>query len=59
MRWTFAENPWGDDIALQLNLTNLFDEVYVGGFGGDLSNANPFVQIGPPRAASISLVFGY
>ena len=59
VRWTFAENPWGDDIALQLNLTNLFDEVYVGGFGGDLSNANPFVQIGPPRAASISLVFGY
>lgn len=59
VRWVIAENPFGDEVALQLNVTNLFDEVYVGGFGGDLSNANPFVQIGAPRAASISLVFGY
>ena len=59
VRWVIAENPFGDEVALQLNVTNLFDDVYVGGFGGDLDNANPFVQIGAPRAASISLVFGY
>ena len=59
VRWVFAENPFGDEVALQLNVTNLFDEVYVGGFGGDLTSDRPFVQIGAPRAASISLVFGY
>ncbi|MAS85477.1 MAG: TonB-dependent receptor [Erythrobacteraceae bacterium] len=59
VRWVIAENPFGDEVALQFNVTNLFDEVYVGGFGGDLSNGNPFVQIGAPRAASVSLVFGY
>ena len=60
VRWTFAENPFGKDVALQLNVTNLFDELYVGGFGGSLDrNSTPFVQIGPPRAASLSLIFGY
>ncbi|WP_324826587.1 TonB-dependent receptor [Qipengyuania zhejiangensis] len=60
VRWTFAENPFGKDVALQLNVTNLFDELYVGGFGGSLSSgSSPFVQIGPPRAASLSLIFGY
>lgn len=60
IRWTIAETPFGDDVALQFNVTNLFDELYVGGFGGALSrNDVPFVQIGPPRAASISLIFGY
>ncbi|MEZ5681610.1 MAG: TonB-dependent receptor [Erythrobacter sp.] len=60
VRWTFGETPWGKDVALQLNLTNLFDELYVGGFGGSLdSNSSPFVQIGPPRAASLSLIIGY
>lgn len=55
---------------LQLNVTNLFDELYVGGFGGGLAqqvNRNatgtitgygnpPFVQIGAPRTVSASLV---
>ncbi|MBX7497057.1 TonB-dependent receptor [Qipengyuania sp. 6B39] len=60
VRWTFAENPFGKDVALQLNVTNLFDELYVGGFGGSLDQLQtPFVQIGPPRAASLSLIFGY
>ena len=47
----------GGDITVQANLTNLFDELYVGGFGGSLDAGNtPFVQIGAPRAASISLI---
>ena len=60
VRWNFAETPWGNNAALQFNVTNLFDELYVGGFGGS-SNAtsSPFVQIGAPRAASLSLVIGY
>lgn len=52
----------------QLNVSNLFDKFYVGGFGGNLNQtvnltgsstgtyANPgFVQIGSPRAISGSL----
>ncbi|MEL7729602.1 TonB-dependent receptor [Citromicrobium bathyomarinum] len=59
IRWVIGENPFGDDVALQLNVTNILDEVYVGGFGGGLTSTSPFVQIGPPRAASISLLFGF
>lgn len=59
MRYRIAEFLTGGDVALQLNVSNLFDEVYVGGFGGDLTNTSPFVQIGAPRAASLSLIIGY
>ena len=59
LRWNITQNQFGDDVAIQLNVTNLFDELYVGGFGGDLDGSAPFVQIGAPRAASISLIFGY
>jgi iron complex outermembrane receptor protein len=58
LRYTFAESPLGGDMAVQLNVSNLFDEFYVGGFSGSL-DGSPFVQIGPPRAASISLIVGY
>ncbi|MGI8611442.1 MAG: TonB-dependent receptor [Sphingomicrobium sp.] len=52
---------------LQLNVYNLFDKLYVGGFGGGLNQgvnaagfyANPpFVQIGAPRTISVSLNLG-
>ena len=50
----------GRDAAVQFNITNLFDELYVGGFGGGLTSGDlPFVQMGPPRAASVSLILGY
>ena len=49
----------------QLNVYNLFDKFYVGGFGGGLNQAlntastqynnPPFVQIGAPRTVSASL----
>jgi len=46
-----APNVYG-----QLNITNLFDEFYVGGFGGNLAPGSvPFVQIGAPRAAMFSV----
>lgn len=59
LRWNITQNQFGDDVAIQLNVTNLLDKLYVGGFGGDLDGNSPFVQIGAPRAASISLIFGY
>ncbi|MDQ3145168.1 MAG: TonB-dependent receptor, partial [Pseudomonadota bacterium] len=49
---------------VQLNVYNLFDETYVGGFGGGLNQSvsgsgfygsAPFVQIGAPRTVSASL----
>ncbi|WP_341713901.1 TonB-dependent receptor domain-containing protein [Erythrobacter sp.] len=59
-RWNLGETPWGNQAAIQLNITNLFDELYVGGFGGSLNaGSSPFVQIGAPRAASLSFVIGY
>ncbi len=49
-----------DRTWLQLNVTNVFDELYVGGFGGNLlANTAPFVQIGAPRAISATLVVGF
>lgn len=59
-RWNISSTPWGKEVALQLNVTNLFDKLYVGGFTGNATATNlPFVQIGAPRAASLSLVIGY
>jgi iron complex outermembrane receptor protein len=53
----------------QLNVYNLFDKFYLGGFGGGLNqsiNATtgvygnpPFVQIGAPRTVSGSLNFAF
>jgi iron complex outermembrane receptor protein len=53
----------------QLNVYNLFDKFYVGGFGGGLSQAlntaatqygnPPFVQIGAPRTVSGSLSISF
>jgi iron complex outermembrane receptor protein len=58
---------------LQFNVYNLFDQFYVGGFGGSLNqtitrnnagaitaySAPPFVQIGAPRTISATLVMGF
>ena len=58
-----------EDSYLKLNVYNLFDNFYVGGFGGGLFQAlnsagtaygNPnFVQIGAPRTISATLSFGF
>ncbi len=62
-----------DDTYVQLNVYNLFDQFYVGGFGGALIQANTFtrttgiasygspnfVQIGAPRTVSGTLVLKF
>ncbi len=56
-------NPALSKTYLQLNIYNLFDAMYVGGFGGGLNEAvsgvnygnPPFVQIGAPRTVSATL----
>ena len=58
LRITLGQGPTGGDAAIQLNLTNLFDEYYVGFFGGSLDGFG-FAQIGAPRAGSISFVLGF
>ena len=62
---------WGpgmDKTYLQFNVYNLFDETYVGGFGGGLNQSvsssgfygsAPFVQIGAPRTISGTLNIGF
>ena len=47
---------------LQLNVYNLFDELYVGNFPTSLSQGTsspPFAQIGAPRTVSGTLVVGF
>ena len=47
-------------VAIQLNITNLFDKFYVGGFDGTLSNTSiTFAQIGAPRTFIGSVVVGF
>ena len=57
-----------DKTYLQLNVYNLFDEFYVGGFGGGLNQgvnssgvfASPsFVQVGAPRTISLTANVGF
>ncbi|MES2445302.1 MAG: TonB-dependent receptor [Pseudomonadota bacterium] len=52
---------WGlEKTYLQLNVTNLFDTSYVGGFTGSSNRfALPFVQFGVPRAVTAALVVGF
>ena len=62
-------NPQLSQTYFQLNVYNLFDKFYVGGFGGGLNqsiNAGtgvwgnpPFVQIGAPRTISGTLNVGF
>ncbi|MXP25770.1 TonB-dependent receptor [Altererythrobacter indicus] len=48
-----------DTIAVQANVSNLLDELYVGKATSGLDSTSEYVQIGAPRAASISLIIGY
>lgn len=65
---------WGLERShLQFNVYNLFDQFYVGGFGGSLNqtitrnnsgvitaySSPPFVQIGAPRTISATLTMGF
>ncbi|MED5544613.1 MAG: TonB-dependent receptor [Pseudomonadota bacterium] len=48
---------------VQLNVSNLFDEFYVGSFSGGLdtspSSSSAFVNFGAPRAISATLIMGF
>jgi iron complex outermembrane receptor protein len=58
-----------DKSYIQLNIYNVFDTFYVGGFGGGLSQAlnsantqygnPPFVQVGAPRTISLTFNAGF
>jgi len=49
-----------DESYLQFNVTNVFDVLYTPNFGGALlNNTAPFVQIGSPRAFSLTLNIAY
>jgi iron complex outermembrane receptor protein len=51
---------FNDETFFQVNVTNVFDQFYVGGFGGSLLNTSvPFGQIGAPRAITATLVVGF
>ena len=49
-----------DSTYFQLNVSNVFDEVYVGGYTANLLDTQvPFAQIGAPRAIMGTLVVGF
>ena len=49
-----------DRTYLQLNVTNVFDKLYVGRFDGNVLNSSvPFAQIGAPRTFIGTLVVGF
>ncbi|APG63717.1 TonB-dependent receptor [Sphingorhabdus lutea] len=48
-----------DKTYLQFNMYNAFDELFVGGFGGDLTSTSPFVQVGAPRTFTASVNFQF
>ena len=52
-------DPSYDEAYLQLNVTNLLDEVYIGSAPTGLTTAGEFVNIGPPRAFTASFVLGF
>ncbi|MGB3165403.1 MAG: TonB-dependent receptor, partial [Alteraurantiacibacter sp.] len=58
LRYNIAELANGTNAAVQFNITNIFDEYYIGFFGGSLDGFG-FAQIGAPRAGSVSLIVGF
>ncbi len=58
VRYSFADAGL-ERTYLQLNVTNLFDEVYIGSAGGGLTTPSTFVNIGPPRAIVGSFIVGF
>jgi len=51
---------WGlEKTYFQLNVSNLFDKVYIGSASTGLTTTSTFVNIGSPRAISGSIVIGF
>jgi iron complex outermembrane recepter protein len=56
LRFSMGSIGLNDKSYLQLNVSNLFDTLYAGNFGGNtLTNGIPNAQIGSPRAVSGTL----
>ena len=59
-RLPMAFAGFNDETYLQFNVTNVFDKLYVGNFGGQLLNTTvPFVQLGSRRAFILTLNVGF
>lgn len=59
-RFSLAALGFNDRTFVQLNVTNLFDKLFVAGFGGNTSNTSvPFAYIGAPRTVSGTINFGF
>ncbi|MBX7482889.1 TonB-dependent receptor [Qipengyuania qiaonensis] len=43
----------------QINVLNVLDEIYIGSAGTGLTTSGGFVNIGPPRAFTASLIWGF
>ena len=48
-----------DKAYFQVNITNLFDEVYIGSAPTGLTTGAEYVNIGSPRAITASLIWGF
>ena len=48
-----------DKAFFQINVTNLFDKVYIGSAPTGLTTSGEFVNIGAPRAFTASLIWGF
>ena len=48
-----------DKAYFQLNVLNVFDEVYIGSAPTGLTTSGEFVNLGPPRAFTASLIWGF
>ena len=48
-----------EDSYVQFNVTNIFDEVYIGSAPTGLTTSGEFVNIGAPRAFTASLIWGF
>ena len=59
VRFDLGEFGPNNSAALQFNVTNIFDEAYIGYVSPSFDSTPFFIQIGAPRAASVSFILGY
>ena len=48
-----------EESYVQFNVTNIFDEVYIGSAPTGLTTSGEYVNIGAPRAFTASLIWGF
>lgn len=55
LRWNFGTSLRNENTYLQLNVTNLFDEEYLGTISSGSNGGTGFFGLGAPRTATVSL----